>query len=70
MKNSRTRRFLLGTVGITALALPLASCSVGSIGGGGDGGGDGLEISVLIASSGEGAETMEAMGEAFTAANP
>ena len=70
MKNSRTRRILLGTVGITALALPLASCSVGSIGGGGSSDGDGLEISVLIASSGEGAEAMEAMGEAFTKENP
>lgn len=70
MKYSRTRRILLGTVGVTALALPLASCSVGSIGGGGSGSDDGLEISVLIASSGEGAETIQALGEAFTAANP
>src|SRR5690606_26600634 len=69
MNNSRTRRILLGTLGVAALALPLASCSVGSIGGGGSDG-DGLTISVLIASSGEGAETMDAMGKAFTAANP
>ncbi|NHI15738.1 ABC transporter substrate-binding protein [Microbacterium excoecariae] len=66
MHSTPLRRGILAVSGITALALPLAACSVG----GGSGGGSASELTILMASSGEGIEAMEAAGAAFTEEHP
>ena len=66
MKSIRTRRLLVATTGIAALALPLAACSGGD-GGGGDGT---VEISFLTQNTGTNVEVAEALIEAFEAENP
>lgn len=66
MKSTRTRRLLVATTGVAALALPLAACS-----GGGGGGGDGtVEISFLTQNTGTNVEVAEALIEAFEAEHP
>ncbi|GAB3601520.1 ABC transporter substrate-binding protein [Microbacterium tumbae] len=67
MDSTRTRRVLLAAAGVAALALPLAACGTG----GGDGADGGqIELTALIADSGESAEALEALGAAFTEENP
>lgn len=64
MKSSPTRRMLVVTTGMVALALPLAACS-------GDTGGDGtVEISYLTQNAEANVAAAEALIEAFEAENP
>ncbi|WP_194410368.1 ABC transporter substrate-binding protein [Microbacterium cremeum] len=63
MKSIHTRRLLVATAGIAALALPLAACS-----GSGDDGT--VEISFLTQNTGTNVEVAEALIEAFEAENP
>lgn len=66
MDSTRTRRVLLATVGVAALALPLAACSTG-----GDSGGEGgTEITFLVPNTGTNVESADAMIAAFEDENP
>lgn len=65
MNSTRTRRVMIGALGVAALALPLAACSTG---GGGDSGGT-TEITFLVPNSGTNVESAEAMVAAFEEEN-
>lgn len=67
MKSSPTRRSLVVTTGLIAVALPLAACSGGT--GGGDGDGN-VEISYLTQNAEANVAAAEALIEAFEAENP
>nr|WP_314845445.1 ABC transporter substrate-binding protein [uncultured Microbacterium sp.] len=68
MNSTRTRRVLVGAIGVAVLAVPLAACSTG--GGGGDGGDGKTEITFLVPNSGTNVESSEAMITAFEKENP
>ena len=67
----RIRRGARPLLVATALAMIMAGCSVGSVGGSDDSGsGEATTISVLSSNSGTTPALMKAFADAFTAANP